>query len=206
MIKIDKVKEENIAKVEGILGSLGNIERSILSNAQKIQFAYLIQEVNFPLRELFNYVNETNQCKKHLMFVAFCEYQLKYKYEPTEKPKSRVCIPKEKCEWLRPFDLNTKFTDKNGQAVKCYYMNKEGTQVEVTAKEAIEVINALRENQIPDTTCIVNEAIRRYALNELDVFVEQLTSGNYLSIEEAKKSDTGSRLRFRVEYGRIIHI
>ena len=179
--------EEDISKIEKIVESLGEISIYGLSNEQKIQFTYSISKLNYQARTIFNYINANKLSEQFPLFMQFCTSILKYSYlsEEIKNSKSKYKQPIPKDSWLKPFKIETKFYyGANNELVRCYYNNKSGVAVEITLKVAQEILDILTKNSIPTAYCIVQEAFKKYALGELDKFIEDINSGNYLEANQ----------------------
>ena len=205
--KIEKILKRNsniyiISCIEGaeilenIIISLGNIEQE-LTKEQKIKFAYLLgtSKINRSVSQIYSFITRptNNYSEKYPNIISFCKYQLGYKYKEMErKSEIELCddelyMARNASKWLRTFDIEKQFHPKNGFIPKIFYPNAQGKSTEIDEQTAQIIINTLRERNIPIRNCIVKEAFRRYALNELYDFIDEINEIDITRKDEIRR-------------------
>lgn len=155
-----------------------------LTKEQKIYFSYLYGKIenSISLVKLYQVQEGKDEFPK---FNNFCKKELGLQYVKT-KDSGEILTDKERflsknsTNWLNNFDVNKRMNEKNSKAVKYMYLTKDDEQIEITPDIATSIVNKLKENGISNKVCIVEEAFKKYANEELDKFINDLISGEYL--------------------------
>ena len=197
--------EKDIQKVMDIINSLGpkpqRIQRKLstaYSKEQKIQFSYLLShaEIQNSIFDLYNHAISGNIKFNCADFIRFCRVDLGLKFADINKSAltdNEQLFLKVGNSWLMGFNEDRYLKDSQGNEIKHVYLDKNGEQVEIKGPELDIILNSLKVNQIPKSNCIVNEAIRKYVQGELDVFINDLKSGEYLKKNTSTKPNNNKK-------------
>ena len=176
---------DDIAKLEVIINSLGQVSRRKLTSEKKQEIAYLIKKyIHTPLEVIYTYNNSYLKENASETINYFIEYVLEYsllidRYEGlSEFRKISYENP-----WLKDFDINKHFSVINGVPTSTYKYGED--EKELTFDLATEIINKLNFEGIPLNSLIVNIAFRKHFKGELDNYIEELH--NYDKIFEKSK-------------------
>ena len=174
--------ESDIQLVMNIIDSIGSKPQRVqrksntaYSKEQKVQFSYLLSQakIHHSIFELYNYATSGSLKFDCSDFIRFCKIDLGLNFTNINKQV--------KNHWLMGFNADAYFRDGRGNEIKHVYLDKNGDQVEIKEPDLKIVLDSLQSNSIPKSNCIVNEAIRKYVQGELDIFINDLISGEYLN-------------------------
>ena len=197
--KVKKLFEENantwfqtmlvdIINLRTIIQNLGDLNPNKLTPEQKINFAYNLSKAgtHHSLAEINEFLERYPMYgdEDFTSVQSFFRHHLNFKYKKMAKSDEVALYDNEKYlaqngqNWLRKFDLNETFKVKDGKPIATLkYLTPDGEALELTIDKANEILDYLKENEVPLRSCIVNEAFRRYARGELDNFINELENG-----------------------------
>ena len=147
-----------------------------LTKEQKIYFTYQFYSAK-PARSLetiWTWLMRNPKDNKEL--IMFFRNYLKFK-TANDMSDYEVLSPKEQKQeqlpsWIKNYDLRSKMGNE-GREVTLHFM--KGEDVVTVSKEEVKLVLAiLNKNEIPTKNCIVNEAIRQYAIGDLNEFIVDL--------------------------------
>lgn len=182
---------EKAVKIEEILNVM-DFSRN-LSKEQKVYFSYLYDQLDNKkaIMEVYRIVKGRKDVP---MFLLFCNEELGYKYSKLKDGEISLLeeerfLMNKKGIWFSPFRVKDRIGDEKNNTLKYKYQTKYNDEVEITKDNADMIIDFLQENNISTRVCVVEEAFRRFANGELNDFVYELRSGEYLNTnsEEIKK-------------------
>lgn len=183
--------KNDVLKLKNIVLSLGEINNNLLSNEQRIQFCYMLKEsgVTNSLESIYMFASKY---KSYYFVNNFFDSIFKYKKLFGEEDETSNLTEDEREEiknsilWFDCYKLSNDFTNDGKNIIFRKYADVSGKHIELTYEIAIFIINQLKESNIPLNNCIVNEAYRRYFVNELNLFIKELKLGSYLCNNKKK--------------------
>lgn len=196
--------EKDINTVMSIVDSLGEKPKTFkrvgtaYTKEQKIQFSYSLSHanINHSIFELYKLAISGNLKFNCEDFIRFCRNDLGMRFHDVD---ANALLDEEQLfikmgnNWLRSFDEKSFLRDSQGHEIKHAYLDNNGNHVEIKEPDIQIILNCLKANAIPKSTCIVTEAIRKYVKGELDIFINDLISGEYLSRNYTPKSNTNKK-------------
>lgn len=165
---------EDCNTLSKIISSLGNIS-NFLTREQKIKFAYLFNKYSHnDLEKIYRFINKyPDKIDNAKIINAFYKKVLKYNYlgNDTTLINERKTIEYNN-RWLKKFDKVDYFKIENGiPTIKNQYLEHI-----ITIDIVENIINVLKENNVPLNDMIVKESIRAYYNNCLTDFIEMMQS------------------------------
>lgn len=160
----------DIKKLTLIINFIGEIDQKGMTQEQKIKFAYLNKKhINTPLDELYRFLK---YCKEDTKVVEmFLKRNLNYGYINSENSTSTEKATLQfNNKWLQEYNSKTFFAIKNGTPTMEHFY---GDNL-LTPKEAEQIINLLKSNEIPLNITIVKKAFREYFNDNLSTYIEEL--------------------------------
>lgn len=147
-----------------------------LTKDQKIYFTYhfYAHKPERSLETIWNWMMRYPKDNKKL--ILFFRRFLKFKttndmanYEVLSlKEQEREKLP----SWIRDYNLESKM-GQDERPVTIHFM-RDGEDVVINKEEVVLILTILRKNEVPIKNCIVSEAIRQYAVGDLNEFIEGL--------------------------------
>lgn len=183
--------KNDVSKLKDIILSLGEIDNNLLSNEQRIQFCYMLRESGV-INSLESIYLFAGKYKEYYLVDDFFGSVLKYKklFVKNEETFYLSSDEREKIKnellWLDYYKLSNDFASDGKNIVLRKYVDASDNHIELTYEVALFIINELKKNNIPLNNCIVNEAYRRYFVNELDLLIKELKLGSYLCNNKKK--------------------
>ena len=150
--------------IEILSEAISNLDLSwdVLSEDDKIKFANGTSKLGNSISDIYEYI-VGNNLTKHFDIVSFCNKFLGFKFEHD-------------VSWLREFDMKKYFGMKRGKpSITIMKMNADGETVNITPEVVSEILEVLRENNIPTFKIIVDRAINSYVFNEFDAFIDSMS-------------------------------
>ena len=187
---------EEAGIIEEIVLSLGKLDKR-LTTEQKIKFLCLIENsgITKSAKQIYTVISnpENGVSKKYSSLIFFCKRFLGFKNVAARKNyKNKLHIDGidmniYTSKWLMDFDVEKQFHPKKTQPSKFSYINDNNEIIEIDETTAQNIISRLKENHIPTKNCVVNEAFKRYAFNDLDNFINELNSISITPSEKTKQ-------------------
>ena len=160
-----------------------------LTRDEKIIFTYnfYIQTPSRTLETIWQWISRYPKGKEEL--ILFFRKQLKFKnsndilnYEVlSDKEKELQQLPL----WIKSYNIEKKMGPDERPAT-LGFTNSRNEQIIVTKEEVKLILHILKQNNIPIKNCIVNEAIRQYAIGDLNEFIESLPLNTIIEKETKK--------------------
>lgn len=192
-----KYYNDYAAKIVDIVKSVGQIRNGRLTKEQRIQFSYLLgtADVKSDIYNIYDFLyDQSNKPEKSRQFVVFCKSYLGFKYRNKKTGFSDMDITEEQeflmesgAKWFTPVDKEKYFKDRNGSPLKHYFIDNSNNTVEIKEEDLDIILKYLKTQKIAASDCIVKEACARYVNGELEIFCDELTSGNYLEMQKEKQ-------------------
>ena len=188
--------KEYAAEILKMFKSLGPIREGRFSKSQRIQFTYLLgnSDVKNDIYNIYDFLyDQANNSKESKEFMRYCRSYLGFKYRNKKSGFSDMDINEEQeflmesgATWFNLVNKEKYFVDINGQRKRHFFLDNSNNTVEIQEEDLDIILKYLNTNKVPTRDCIVKEACARYVRGELEIFVEELTSGNYLEQTKEK--------------------
>lgn len=198
--EINKILEENaknyVINMNNFTEYLNELVKNLKLNSkkeltrdEKIIFTYnfYMQTPPRTLETIWQWISRYPKGKEEL--ILFFRKQLKFKnsndilnYEVlSDKEKELQQLP----SWIKSYNIEKKMGPDERPAT-LGFINNKNEQIIVTKEEVKLILHILKQNNIPIKNCIVNEAIRQYAIGDLNEFIESLPLNTIIEKETKK--------------------
>lgn len=157
-----------------------------LSRNDKIKFAYYYfnQKPDIPFEVLYDYLKKhdlgINKTRMLYFFsrgigIGNCSIPVRGKHVGA----SMTVFETGRDRWLKDYVFNPEIVYS--------IVNSQDEKVTITKEVTDEILNILRENEIPTKDCIVKVAIRKYIQGEIFTFIDEIKTGTFFDGANVKK-------------------
>lgn len=187
--------EYYINVMSDIILSLGELQGKKITQEQKIKFVSLayMTGVYDELDDIYIYL-ETEKKKDrsdeklervrmflyHSGFKKYNEFGVKASSKDSKIVRS-MGFSDYGVKWLNKYNIESEFKPTANDSTKCFsFLNENGEIVSIDRETAQNIVSILEETNIPLFHCIVKEAFKAYANENLNIFISEYED-KYLS-------------------------